>query len=230
MIGYLLRRNQEIGRICSLAGRGFCYQLKKWNPPKQMTVDKTQLMYHLKNKPAYDAITTYWQTNEFKIIYEGSATCYIPQLKDADNTFILSHFYNEGNCEHRNFTLLVYQTYINELPKDQKCRILLVYDTIGMTTIRMMKELDTSNIEKIIVNDTKPHFQEIAKLNFEINEVNKKKIEISMEDPSSIAFNASPDQLFDIIDIDPRVSSLNYINALLLGLKDGGRSLKYFAK
>jgi len=91
----------------------------------------------------------------------------------------------------------------------------------GLRSIRYLNEIP--QIRKLIANDISPVATEIMRMNFEFNECDSNRYEVSTNDAIELMYDCKREKrTFDIVDLDPYGSSLPFLENALNIVEHGG--------
>lgn len=149
----------------------------------------------------------------FKTITEGSAKLNVPVNETISRK--LEVFYNPVMKFNRDTTVL----FLESLSQKD----LLIADIMaasGVRSIRLLKELKSSTVKTIIINDLDAKAVEHARKNLELNNLEKdKRIIIENRDANKLLHDS---RKFDYIDIDPFGSPNPFLDSSMQRIKRGG--------
>lgn len=149
---------------------------------------------------------------KFTPVTEGGVTVRVPVADTI--TKDLPVFYNPAMTLNRDITLLVLRAL------DRKG--LDIADTLagsGIRTLRMLKELPSGMIRRIVVNDGNPLFPDVLRANAKLNRLSLGKVEMHCAD-ANVVMNGGGG--FDFIDIDPFGSPAPFLDAAVHHLSREG--------
>ena len=91
----------------------------------------------------------------------------------------------------------------------------------GLRTIRYISDL--KGVKKVIANDILPASHKLMKDNFDLNELDKDKYELSLQDANVLMREAYKQHNgFDIIDLDPYGSVVPFLDSAVGAVREGG--------
>lgn len=161
----------------------------------------------------------YWgdsmTTGSWKKVKEGNTELEI--IKDAERIYDASVFYNPKMTLNRDFTLLMLETISKK--QGEPLTFVDALAGTGIRSFRILKELSSSTINKVIINDKNPKAIEIISKNALLLD-NKEKFEIIHSDASDLLYKIIQQrQSIDVIDIDPFGSPIKFFETSLYALK-----------
>ena len=151
-----------------------------------------------------------------KIVQEGKAKIYIPELRDIVSSD-MPVFYNPKMRVNRDLAVLGLEYLCKKLGRE-----LMVADPLsasGVRAIRFIKE--TSCVGKVFTNDINEKAVEIIRENFKLNEVSEDRYEVHRED-ANFFMRKGWGFGFDYVDLDPFGTPVPFIESVALGMKRGG--------
>jgi tRNA G26 N,N-dimethylase Trm1 len=177
---------------------------------------------------------------QVKFIKEGKAQINIKIVKQKDACTLEEQevFYNPVQVLNRDLTVLVFQSYINQLsendPNFEGVTILDALSASGLRAIRFSKELQ--NVKKVFANDISHYAINQIRENIKLNEIDEAKVQLTQDDANLLMIRASthakdqkksmtdPDFIpkFDIIDLDPYGSAVPFLDAAIQAIKSDG--------
>jgi tRNA (guanine26-N2/guanine27-N2)-dimethyltransferase len=91
----------------------------------------------------------------------------------------------------------------------------------GLRSIRYLKEIPL--VEKVTINDISEAATKLAFDNCVRNSVDMNRVEISLQDATVLMYqHRDPSLQFDVIDLDPYGSAVNFLDAAVQSVADGG--------
>lgn len=154
-------------------------------------------------------LTQYTEGKSILLVPEESLTSNVPPMQPA--------FFNPRGVESRDLSIIVYQTFYNQIRKS--LQFLDILCGIGARGIRVAKETD---IEKIYLNDINPNAIEIAKKNAEMNNVIGKCFFSNDYAEHFLASSRKEGNYFDIIDVDPFGTPTPFIEDVIRTVRRNG--------
>ncbi|MFW9852767.1 MAG: RsmD family RNA methyltransferase [Candidatus Thorarchaeota archaeon] len=153
--------------------------------------------------------------DSWKEVKEGQTEFIIYQ--DAERIYDASVFYNPKMTINRDFTLLFLATLADDSPHP-----LTIVDPLagtGVRSFRILNELPTEKINKIIIGDKNPKAVEIIQKN--ISDLSfEKKTEIRKSDAyNTISSMIEKKEKLDVIDLDPFGSPISFLEISIKALK-----------
>ncbi len=151
-----------------------------------------------------------------KIVQEGKAKVYIPELRDIVSSD-MPVFYNPRMRVNRDLAVLGLEYLCRKLGRE-----LMVADPLsasGIRAIRFIKE--TSCVGKVFTNDINEKAVEIIRENFKLNEVSEDRYEVHRED-ANFFMRKGWGFGFDYVDLDPFGTPVPFIESVALSMKRGG--------
>ena len=151
-----------------------------------------------------------------KIVQEGKAKIYIPELRDIVSSD-MPVFYNPRMRVNRDLAVLGLEYLCRKLGRE-----LMVADPLsasGIRAIRFIKE--TSCVGKVFTNDINEKAVEIIRENFKLNEVSEDRYEVHRED-ANFFMRKGWGFGFDYVDLDPFGTPVPFIESVALSMKRGG--------
>eukprot|EP00002_Diphylleia_rotans_P030036 TRINITY_DN6152_c0_g1_i1.p1 TRINITY_DN6152_c0_g1~~TRINITY_DN6152_c0_g1_i1.p1 ORF type:complete len:483 (-),score=75.56 TRINITY_DN6152_c0_g1_i1:742-2190(-) len=150
-------------------------------------------------------------------------------------------FYNKVQCVNRDLSINVIQLFDKIRRKEHQevidkklaknpnatvepvrdLKILEALAASGLRSIRYFKEIP--NIGSILVNDWSHDAVEAMKRNIAYNDIDPAKVIPHRGDASMVMYaNRSPENQFDIIDLDPYGSAAGFLDGAVQAVSDGG--------
>ena len=178
------------------------------------------------------------QKSEF--IQEGRAKIHIRSEKELANNKVEEQeaFYNPVMIFNRDISILVIQTYAELLKKEQEekskpfkgIHILDALSASGLRTIRFLKEINPSLIQKVHANDLSEGALKHMRENFKLNELDESKVVQHQEDANILMYKskdnvwpeASASIKYDVIDLDPYGTAVPFLDTAVQAIKEGG--------
>ncbi len=153
--------------------------------------------------------------NSWKEVLEGKTKFMIYQ--DAERIYDASVFYNPKMTINRDFTLL----FLSAIAEDSKHPLTIVDPLAGtgVRSIRILVELPTEKIDKIIIGDKNPKAVEIIQKNITDLRLEKKSETQKSDAYNMISSLIERKEKINIIDIDPFGSPISFLEVSIRALK-----------
>lgn len=160
-----------------------------------------------------------------KRIYEGKAQLIIPDLdyycKVGSAKYEPSYapvFYNPEMAFGRSLSILVLRTYQKIFRKK-----LHICDALAGTGVRGIRySLEVPGIQRTWLNDKNPLAVELIERNIRLNLLEHLSVISCLDANLMLLKNSYGDLRFDVIDIDPFGSPINFVESSIHAIKDGG--------
>ena len=138
-------------------------------------------------------------------------------FQDADRIYDSSVFYNPKMVINRDLTILI----LSSIAKNSKDGITFLdpFAGTGVRSYRILTELPTSSIQKVISSDKNPLAIEIIKKNDDTFDFNGKLEIIKSEAYDMISSFLSRREKIDVIDIDPFGSPISFLEISIRALQ-----------
>jgi len=162
----------------------------------------------------------------YKAIVEGKAEI-LYQTSNTDKSGG-PVFYNPVQEFNRDISVLILNTFAKyKQPKDvdktMQYEVLEALAATGLRSIRFIKEVPA--ITKIIINDFDPNAIAAVKKNLEHNTIDLSKVQLENKDANVLMREAtSTNKLFDVIDLDPYGTAIDFLDAAIRALKQDGNA------
>ncbi|CAI2364103.1 unnamed protein product [Moneuplotes crassus] len=138
-------------------------------------------------------------------------------------------FYNPAQEFNRDLSIMCISEYGKQLQERRELKdcwkglkILEALAATGLRSCRYMKEISV-DVWKILSNDWDPTAAELIKKNFEYNDIDKNKTEITAIDAIDLMYERRKlKDLYDVIDLDPYGTALPFLDSSIQAMKDGG--------
>jgi tRNA (guanine26-N2/guanine27-N2)-dimethyltransferase len=153
--------------------------------------------------------------DSWKEVKEGKTKFSI--FQDAERIYDASVFFNPKMTLNRDFTLLFLTTIAEDSPHP-----LTIVDPLagtGVRSFRILVELPTENIEKIIIGDKNPKAVEIIEKNISDLCLEKRTETIRSDAYNTISSLIEKKEKIDVIDIDPFGSPISFLEVSIKALK-----------
>jgi tRNA (guanine26-N2/guanine27-N2)-dimethyltransferase len=109
-----------------------------------------------------------------------------------------------------------------ESNKEVQYEVLEALAATGLRSIRFIKEVPA--ITKIVINDFDPNAIEAAKKNLGYNNIDLSKVQVENKDANVLMQEAaSSNKIFDVIDLDPYGTAIDFLDAAIRALKQDGK-------
>lgn len=151
----------------------------------------------------------------WKEVKEGKTKFMIYQ--DAERIYDASVFYNPKMIINRDFTLLFLTTIA-----DDSTHPLTIIDPLagtGVRSFRILVEIPTEKIDKIVIGDKNPKAIEIIQKNISNLNLEKKSEILKSDAYNTISSLIEKKEKIDIIDIDPFGSPISFLEVSIRALK-----------
>lgn len=160
----------------------------------------------------------------YKVITEGQAHILYQTCNETKSGVPV--FYNPVQEFNRDISVLILNTFakhrqVKHSDKEAKFEVLEALAATGLRSIRFIKEVPA--ITKIVINDFDPNAIKAAKKNLEYNQIDLSKVQLENKDANVLMQEAAASSKpFDVIDLDPYGTAIDFLDAAIRALKQNG--------